>query len=171
MPDKKKITKEQLVTTRKSVHVVFFSCAHCGDEIEDIKLCPGCGEPMKVIDVVEKFGEDAEKFLAQVKKNMPTTSEDEEEEEYVSIDKEQPNIILMGGASSNLDDGGIDPTASEDDGLEIIFPDDGDGEDALPKVEALDDGELSKALEQLDEEEDTVSEDFDSFGGGEVPEL
>jgi len=174
MPDKKKITKEQLVTTHKSVHVVFFSCAHCGDEVEDIKMCPSCSEPMKVINVVEKFGEEAEKFLEQVKKNMPVKSgdDDEEEEEYVSIDKEQPNIILMGGADSVIDDGGIDPTAPDDgDGLDIIFPSDDDGEDSPPKVEALDDGELTKALEQLDEEDDTSSEDFDSFGGGEVPEL
>lgn len=173
MPDKKKITRDQLVTSRKSVHVVFFSCAHCGDEVEDVKLCPGCGEPMRVIDVVEKFGEDAEKFLAQVKKNIPSNSSDEEEEEeYVSIDKEQPNIILMGGDSANLDDGGIDPTAADDnEGLDIIFPDDSDGDEAPAKVEALDDGELTKALEQLDEEDDTTSDDFDAFGGGEVPEL
>lgn len=173
MPDKKKITKDKLVTNHKSVHVVFFSCAHCGDEIEDIKFCPSCSEPMKVINVVEKFGEEAERFLEQVRKNIPTKTEDEEEEEYVSIDKEQPNIILMGGADAVIDDGGIDPTAPDDgDGLDIIFPsDDDENEDAHPKVEALDDGELSKALEQLDEEDDTSAEDFDSFGGGEVPEL
>jgi len=174
MPDKKKITKDQLVTTHKSVHVVFFSCAHCGDEIEDIKMCPSCSEPMKVINVVEKFGEEAEKFLEQVKKNMPVKSVSEDgEDEYVSIDEEQPNIILMGGKTTVVDDGGIDPTATDDndDGLDIIFPSDDDGEEAPPKVEALDDGELTKALEQLDEEDDTSSEDFDSFGGGEVPEL
>jgi hypothetical protein len=172
MPDKKKTIKEPLVTNHKSVHVVFFSCAHCGEEVEDIKMCPSCGTPMKVINVVEKFGDEAEKFLAQIKSQMPAKSDDEEEEEYVSIDKEQPNIILMGGADSVIDDGGIDPTAPDDgDGLDIIFPDvDGD-DDSHPKIEALDDGELSKALEQLDEEDDTTSEDFDSFGGGEVPEL
>ena len=172
MSDKNKITRSQLVTPRKNVHVVFFSCAHCGEEIEDIKLCPDCGEPMRVIDVVEKFGEDAEKFLAKAKKNVAQNSDDEEEEEYVSIDREEPNIILMGGDDVDPDDGGIDPTAADDgDGLDIIFPDDGDGDDAPAKVEAMDDGELSKALEQLDEEDDTTSEDFDSFGGGEVPEL
>jgi hypothetical protein len=172
MPDKKKITKDQLVTTHKSVHVVFFSCAHCGDEIEDIKMCPSCGKPMKVINVVEKFGEEAEEFLAKIRKQIPVKP-DEEEEGYVSIDEEQPNIILLGGKTTVVDDGGIDPTATDDsdDGLDIIFPSDDDGEESHPKVEALDDGELTKALEQLDEEDDTSSEDFDSFGGGEVPEL
>ncbi|MBU1119824.1 hypothetical protein KKA50_01330 [Patescibacteria group bacterium] len=174
MPDKKKITKDQLVTTHKSVHVVFFSCAHCGDEIEDIKMCPSCSQPMKVINVVEKFGEEAEKFLEQIKKNMPAKSvSDDGDDEYVSIDEEQPNIILMGGKTTVVDDGGIDPTATDDDddGLDIIFPSDDDGEEAPPKVEALDDSELSKALEQLDEEDNTSSEEFDAFGGGEVPEL
>lgn len=171
MPDKKKITKDQLVTTHKSVHVVFFSCAHCGDEIEDIKMCPSCGKPMKVINVVEKFGEEAEEFLAKIRKQIPPKPEDEDEG-YISIDEEQPNIILLGGKTTVVDDGGIDPTAADDgDGLDIIFPSDDDGEESHPKVEALDDSELSKALEQLDEEDDTSSEDFDSFGGGEVPEL
>lgn len=173
MSDHKKNTKDQMVTTRKSVHVVFFSCPHCGDEIEDFKLCPDCGQPMRVIDVVEKFGEEAEKYLEMAKNKVSKEEEaaTDEEHEYVSIDKEEPNIILMGDDSVNLDDGGIDPTATDDGGLDVIFPDDGESEDSAPKVEALDDGELSKALEQLDEEDDTTTDDFEEFGGGEVPEL
>lgn len=168
MAENKKATKDQLVPTRKSVHVVFFSCAHCGSEVEDIMMCPDCGEPMRVIDVVEKFGEDAEKFLIKLKKKTSTQNEEEEEEDYVSIDKEEPNIILMGGHDVNVDDGGIDPTVVEDDGgLDIIFPDSDDGEESPVKVEALDNGELAQALEQLDsEEEDVTADDF-----GEIPEL
>lgn len=174
MSDTKKTSKDQLVTPRKSVHVIFLSCPHCGEEEQEIKLCPECSEPMRVINVVEKFGEEAEQLLEELKKKLPQKSKgDEEEEEYVSIDSEQPNIILM-GADDAVDDGGIDPTAADDDGgLDVIFPDDGDGdgEDSPHKVQALGDDELSKALEQLDEEDDTTSEDFAFGDDGDIPEL
>lgn len=171
MSDKKKTSKDQLVTPRKSVHVVYVSCPHCGEEIEDIKLCPDCGEPMRVINVVEKFGEEAEKLLEELKKKSNAKSEEEEEEGYVTTDEEEPNIILMGGNDTHVDDGGIDPTADNDEGLDVIFPDDSDNEDAHPKVEAIGDDELSKALEQLDEEDDTSSEDFSFGDDGDIPEL
>lgn len=172
MSDTKKTSKDQLVTPRKSVHVVYLSCPHCGEEMEDITLCNECGEPMRVINVVEKFGEEAEKLLEELRKKSPTKSEDEEEEEYVTTDEEEPNIILMGGEDAHVDDGGIDPTSTDDDGgLDVIFPDDSDNEDSRPKVEALGDDELSKALEQLDEEDDTTSEDFSFGDDGDIPEL
>jgi len=165
-PTKQK--SDELIPQRKSVHVVFFSCADCGEEVDEIKICPECGKPMKVIDVVEKFGEDAEKYLAKVvsmKKNG-----DEEEEEYVSIDKEEPNIILMGGDDDFANDDGIDPSKDDGEGLDVIFPDD-DHDDVAPKTEVPVDEELSKALEQLDsEEEDVSAEDF-GFDGEDIPEL
>ena len=168
----KKAKNEELIPTRRSVHVIYLSCPHCSFETDDIKLCPQCNEPMKVIDVVEKFGEEAEKLLEELKKKSPNKSEDEEEEEYVTTDEEEPNIILMGGNDAHVDDGGIDPTAADDDeGLDVIFPDDSDSGDSHPKVEALGDDELSKALEQLDEEDDTSSEDFSFGDDGDIPEL
>ena len=66
MANKKKEKKDELVTARKSVHVVFLSCPHCGKERDHIEMCGECGEAMRVIDVVEKFGEDAERFLKRV---------------------------------------------------------------------------------------------------------
>lgn len=166
-PTKKK--SDELIPQRKSVHVVFFSCSDCGEEVDDIKLCPECGKPMKVIDVVEKFGEEADKYLEKVtpvKKN----GNEEEEEEYVSIDKEEPNIILMGDEDDLSDDVGIDPNKDDGEGLDVIFPDD-DHDDASPKTDVPVDEELSKALEQLDsEEEDVSAEDF-GFDGEDIPEL
>lgn len=171
MADSKKIKKDELIAPRKSVHVVFFSCAHCGEEIDDIKLCPDCGEPMKVIDVVEKFGEDADRFLKRVSKRLEekrSGSEEEEEEDFESVEKEEPNIILMGG--DDVVDDGIDPAAEDDGSLDVIFPDE---EEDAPRVDnvAVDD-DLTKALEQLDSEEDeTVSAEEFGFDDGEIPEL
>lgn len=171
MADTKKNKKEELITPRKSVHVVFFSCPHCGDEIDDIKLCPDCGEPMKVIDVVEKFGEDAERFLKRVEKRVENGKQttEEEEEDYEGIEKEEPNIILMGG-DEIIEDGGIDPTKEDDGSLDVIFPDDDESPAKVADVEVDDD--LTKALEQLDSEDDdnVSSEDF-GFEDGDIPEL
>ncbi len=170
MAEIKKNKKDELITPRKSVHVVFYSCAHCGDEIDDIKMCPDCGEPMKVIDVVEKFGDDADRFLNRVKKRLETGKQiSEEEEEDIEIEKEEPNIILMGGEELQ-DDGGIDPAAVDDDSLDVIFPD--EDHDASRPVEVEVDDDLTKALEQLDsEEDDNVSAEEFGFDDGEIPEL
>lgn len=167
MATKKTDKKEELVPTRKSVHVVFLSCPHCGKEKDHIEMCPECSEPMRVIDVVEKFGEDAERFLKRMEKRKEGHFEEEEEEDYVSIDKEEPNIILMGG-DDDLDDGGIDPAKDEDDGLDVIYPD----EDETERKEVVADDDLTKALEQLDSEDDDElsAQDF-GFDDGEIPEL
>lgn len=170
---KKKINGESMVPVRKSVHVVFLSCAHCGNEIDSITFCDKCGEPMKVIDVVEKFGDDAERFLQRAKRKLDerkSVNSSVEDEEYESIDSEEPNIILMGDENLTDDDGGIDPVEAVDDGsLDVIFPD--DGEDGGREISPADD-DLTKALEQLDsEDEDTISAEDFGFDDGDIPEL
>lgn len=164
MAKNSKKQKEELVTSRKSVHVVFLVCSHCGKEIDHIEICEDCNEPMRVIDVVEKFGEDAERFLKRVEKRKQNGKQDEE----VNIDEEEPNIILMGN-KEDMDDGAIDPSKDDDGSLEVIFPDD-DAEERSVEIDAGDD--LAKALEQLDseEEENVSAEDF-GFDDGEIPEL
>lgn len=168
MVNSAKKKKDELIPQRKSVHVVFFSCGDCGEEIDEIKLCPECGKPMKVIDVVEKFGEEADKYLEKTISSKKNSGE-EEEEDYIPIDKEEPNIILMGGEEDVIDDGGINPNQTYEDSLDVIFPD--EENDDLPKEDIPVDAELSKALEQLDsEEEDVSAEDF-GFDGENIPEL
>lgn len=170
---KKKINGNDMIPVRKSVHVVFLSCPHCGNEEDSITFCAECGEPMKVIDVVEKFGEDAERFLERAKKKLEEkkiTNGNTEDEEYESIDNEEPNIILMGNDNLEDDDGGIDPVEAVDDGsLDVIFPDDDDG--GSRTISPADD-DLTKALEQLDSEDgdDVSAQDF-GFDDGDIPEL
>ena len=172
-PAKKK--KDELIPQRKSVHVVFFSCAECGEEVDEIKICPECGKPMKVIDVVEKFGEEADRFLERLEKRKKKGEDGEsvsmtEEDEDLEMDKEEPNIILLGVDDDTLDDG-IDPFDNTDDAsLDVIFPDEG-GDSTQHVEDASLDDDLAKALEQLDaEEENVTAEDF-GFEDGEIPEL
>jgi hypothetical protein len=167
---KKGNKKEELIIPRKSVHVIFLSCPHCGNERDHIEICEKCGEPMRVIDVVEKFGEDAERLLKRMEKRKEKNGTDLDDDD-ISIDEEEPNIILMGNEEALNGDNGIDPTEDEVAGLGEIFPE--DNEDAERKdvvVEADDD--LAKALEELDSEEDDdlTAEDF-GFEDGEIPTL
>lgn len=166
---KKENKKEELITPRKSVHVIFLSCPHCGTERDHIEMCEECGEPMRVIDVVEKFGEYAERFLKRMEKRKTEKKVDADDDD-ISIDDEEPNIILMGNEEALNGDNGIDPNADDDVSLGVIFPDDDDDERKETVVEADDD--LTKALEQLDSEEDDdlTAEDF-GFEDGEIPTL
>ena len=166
----KKEEEEKMVTNRKSVHVVFLSCPHCGTEKDHIEMCGECDEAMRVIDVVEKFGEDAERFLKRSEKRN-AGEKVQDDEDYVSIDNEEPNIILMGDDGVLNGDNGIDPTNDDDADIGVIFPDDDeDGERKQVEIEADDD--LTKALEQLDSEEDDdlTAQDF-GFDDGEIPTL
>lgn len=171
----KKSKKDELIPTRRSIHVVYLSCPHCSHEMDDVKLCPECSEPMRVIDVVEKFGEDAERFIKRLEKrkeqgkNGESISSTDQEEEAEEIDSEEPNIILL-GVDDSIDDG-IDPFDGGDDhSLDVIFPDDSGSTEDVGAVSADDD--LAMVLEQLDseEEENITAEDF-GFDDGEIPEL
>lgn len=167
----KKENKEKMVTPRRSVHVIFLSCPHCGTERDHIEMCLECNEAMRVIDVVEKYGEDAERFLKRAAKR--NAGKKVKEDEYVSIDNEEPNIILMGGDEALGDDGGIDPNGDDDDAsLGVIFPDDDEEQGERKEVEIDPSDDLTKALEQLDSEEDDdlTAEDF-GFEDGEIPTL
>lgn len=162
--------KEELIIPRKSVHVIFLSCPHCGNERDHIEICEKCGEPMRVIDVVEKFGEDAERFLKRMEKRKKEKKVDLEDDD-ISIDEEEPNIILMGNEDALNGDNGIDPSEDEATGLGEIFPEDEEDSERREVVIEADD-DLTKALEQLDSEEDDdlTAEDF-GFEDGEIPTL
>ena len=165
MPKAKK-KDEKVVTNLTSIHVVYFSCPDCGDEVGDVKLCNSCGKPMRVINVVEKFGEEAERFLAKVEKAV---------KEEIANDKDaplddEPNIILMGDDDALENDGGIDPTDDDDGELSVIFGGSDDEENTEPKTAKAQAEDLSDVLEILDTEEEDLNPSED-FGFDDMPEL
>lgn len=157
---------KKVVTPRQSVHVVFFSCPDCGEETEHIQLCPDCSKPMRVIDVVEKFGDEADVFLKKVKERIENGTL--KKEDLVSVDEdEHPNVIVLSDEDS-LDDGAV-----VDDGVDTlgdIFPDDEDDEKVSSSAqEGLTD--LDDIVAELDKEEDDDFPLADDLGEEGLPEL
>jgi predicted RNA-binding Zn-ribbon protein involved in translation (DUF1610 family) len=156
---------KKVVTQRQSVHVVFFSCPDCGEETEHIQLCPDCSKPMRVIDVVEKFGDDADVFLKKIKERIENGAL--KKDDLVSVDEdEQPNVIVLSDEDS-LDDGAV-----VDDGVDTlgdIFPDDDDEKVSSSAQEGLTD--LDDIVAELDKEEDDDFPLADDLGEEGLPEL
>jgi len=163
--------KKKVVTQRQSVHVVFFSCPDCGDETEHIHFCTECSTPMRVIDVVEKFGDEAEEFLKKVQEKVQngtlkkgdTISLDDDD-----IDDEQPNVIILD------DDDTLNSGAVVDDGVDTlvdIFPDDGNDDEKISSSAPEGLTDLDDIVAELDKEEDDDFPLVDDFGDEGLPEL
>lgn len=149
----------KVVKSLLSVHVVHYTCANCGEEHEEVKLCTACKAPMKVIQVVELFGEDAAKYLDQLKKGK------KEEELNRNLSARQFDDTVLGAESEEMDKEvhvTEEPAAEEVDssGLTDIFPDDGE----VHASAVADDMDFADALDILDQEE--TSEDIED-----IPEL
>lgn len=156
---------KKVIPQRQSVHVVFFSCGNCGEEAEYIQFCPDCGKPMRVIDVVEKFGEEAEELIKKIEDRLAKSTPQTEEKEFTQIvDEIEPEVIT-------LDDTVPTEEVVEDgvDSLDDIFPDDdsdieGKGVKTDEELSDLDD-----IVAELDKEDDDFS--MDDFGDDGLPEL
>ncbi len=139
-----------------SVHVVHYSCSNCGEEIEEAKMCKECSAPMRVIQVVELYGDEANEFL----ENLKTSSE--KKEEKVNVCEVQFDESVMGADVEEEED------FVETDDLELgeIFPDE-DDDSAKGKTFVDDLGDdFEAALGVLDQEEEELGEDI-----GDLPEL
>ena len=155
-PNAKK-TEEKITKPVRSVHIVIYACPNCGEELEELKLCKECKSPMKVIQVIEKFGNEAEQYLADLKKNGVWTDEtvsphkDDLNDGGISEDDvDELNIPINGlRTKRSLDD----DVLVEDAPLVEIFPD--DGESDQQKTSGTDD-DFESILNKLDEEEDTT---------------
>lgn len=162
MESSKNKNGSKLVTSVKSVHVVYLSCPNCGEEEEHVVFCSNCSQPMKVINVVEKFGEEAEEFMKKL--NLKKKLESDEVDSMDDDIDETPNVIILS------DDEHIDADGSIEDGgevdLGVIFP--SDNEEESPA--GTPDPDLTEALEQLDEEDEGLPEDLD-FGDDGLPAL
>lgn len=144
-----------------SIHIVVFACPNCGDEHEELRLCKECKSPMRVVQVIEKFGSEADEYLIRLKK--------EGDWDELSV---RPKTHLDGGISTDEADEldkidikiageEIEEKENHVEFLEDIYPDE---EEHKPATSPKEDIDWTEALEKLDEEDN--SEDLEQ-----VPEL
>jgi hypothetical protein len=158
-------TDKKVVQPVKSIHIVVLGCPNCGEEVEELKLCKECNSPMKVVQVIEKFGSDAEEYLAQLKREgvwgmdsvRPNKGNTDEDVETDDLDEEL-EIPIRGLTEEVVDDDAVSS-------LGDIFPDDGAPSTVVPDVDFQD------ALRALDEEEEDVTKDLEDLGPEGLPEL
>lgn len=155
---------KKVIPQRQSVHVVFFSCQNCGEEVDYIQFCPDCGKPMRVIDVVEKFGEDADEFIKKIEDRLAGNTVSKEPESKEIVEDEEPNIIVL-----DEDEHVEEAVTEEVDSLGEIFPDDSDSDIKITEGEKNEFSDLDDIVAELDKED----EDFpmDDFGDNGLPEL
>jgi len=60
----KKVAKPVL-----TIQIVHYCCSKCAFEKEESKVCPDCGSPMRIVEVVEKYGKEAEEYWNQILKD------------------------------------------------------------------------------------------------------
>jgi hypothetical protein len=143
-----------------------YACSNCGEEVEELKLCNECNSPMKVIQVLEKYGEEADQYLEKLKKEgdwdataVTPKKKAEADDGGISSDEVDHLDIPITGLHEESDDEPV--------GLGEIFPDDDD--DSSTSKPASKDLDFMEALEKLDEEDEV--EDMDGLGPDGLPEL
>lgn len=151
-------SKVEEKTTKKinSIHIVLFACPNCGEEIEELKLCKECKSPMKVIQVIEKFGNEADEYLEKLKKDGVWDD---------TAVRPKHDDLHDGGIATNVDElddidikvaGEILEDEVDDMALGDIYPDnDSDSEPDHKQANVDVDLDWAETLDKLDEEEDT----------------
>ncbi len=143
--DSKKGNEKKVVKPLNSVHVIHYSCSNCGEEEEYAKLCSPCKAPMRVIQVVELYGEEADEYLAKLNQKKEL-SESKENSSSVQYD----DSVL--GISEEEEDFEEDEKKSDVEKVALgdIFPDE---ENKKNYVSDLGD-DFEAALDVLDQEDD-----------------
>ena len=150
--------KTKVVTSRVSVHVIFYSCPDCGHEVEHIQFCDKCDKEMRVVDVVEKFGSEAQEIIEKIK-SMKLSNDDDD----------TPNIIIISEDDEDAANGGDDDenTITDEEMVELddIFE---NSEDEGHSDGAVNISDLTDALDESDEENTFDDLDIDPDA---LPEL
>jgi hypothetical protein len=147
--------KSPLAKQIVSIQVIHYCCANCSEEVEEVKFCPSCKAPMRVIHVTEKFGEEAEKYLETLKvgtRNVLTTDADLDS---IETNGSGSAVISIDDAPEVLETiGSIKPEQDEWDAFANIA-----GEEGVFGVEDEEEAETkSKDKKKLDSVRDLVDE-------------
>lgn len=137
-----------------SVHVVHYSCTNCGEEKEEMKTCSECSAPMRVIQVAELYGDEANEYLESLKEESKNEPEDKK------VSGVQFDDSVSGAEVEEAD-------LPEEVGLDDIYPEEKEKEGKAARKTYIDDlgSDFEQALDILDQDD----EGFDDVEN--LPEL
>lgn len=167
MPTPKK--REDMVRSVVTVQVIHYCCSNCGEEIEEMKTCPSCKAPMRVLQVKELFGDEATKFLDSIKNGEVEIDEGAKLEDLGTVESSLGDESVL--TKLDIVDAPSVKTksaVSEIDELSEfgeIFSDD-DEEDATPTPKAKTTSGDFSFLDELDKDEggmDDVASDLEAL--------
>lgn len=155
-------SEKKVVKPVLTLQIVHYCCTKCTEEVEEIRLCSNCGSTMRVVEVVEKYGKEAEEYLTKYKKQngaedeiiikdasgaeIDEPLEDELEDMDVNDEFEMKNdelgLLSKGVFSSEDGDSSSHRKRKSDTSLSEILDDDGDSADDLKDLlDDMDDGD------------------------------
>ena len=173
---------------KKSVQLIVFSPVNADPSDEDHRIYMVCPASLRVVEVVEKFDDEAMEYVdllgrKKVKKELDSTSiESDLTTEFAGEIEVTDTNDFSTTVKEKLDDNEDAATLSDEQDVEIttfaseslidIFPDDGDTGQKDDGVSDLDLAEAFALLDEEDNEEDTAHfEDFLDQESESVPEL
>jgi len=125
-----------------TIQIVRYCCSNCTEEEDVVKVCPNCGETMRVIEVIEKYGDEAEDYLKKIASNQKDEKEwedglDELDVKHVDIDADDEEnisdeelLIVQGSIFSSSGDTDVEKkSTSSNNSLGDILDQDEDGVD------------------------------------------
>lgn len=150
----------------KSIQVILYSCPNCGDEVEEVKLCNSCKAHMRVIQVKELFGTDAEQFLRELGNQgyssiVTTNSKIDDLNKAVDVengiaeDHELDSLDIASKTESPDAVSEFDEIAIDDESLGDIFP---DADDSDSKVKFNNSDGSTDWLDALDETDNDAAD-------------
>lgn len=144
-----------------SIHVVHYSCSNCGEEIDEVKMCKDCNAPMRVIQVAELYGDEANEYLD----NLKEVDKSKTPEQKVSTVQFDESVSGLQDEESETEDKSVFDNDNDNVELAEIFPEEEGGSEKRTYVGDLGD-DFEAALDTLDQEDEDIGDDIED-----LPEL
>ncbi|HQG57592.1 MAG TPA: zinc ribbon domain-containing protein [Candidatus Dojkabacteria bacterium] len=175
-----KSNNDDLIRPVVSIQVIHYVCPNCQEEVEEARICKSCKAPMRVMQVKELYGEEAQKFLEDLRKKNDSEIK---VQGGLDVDKIVENGVLGEDESlEKIEDMGLEQSSSKPEGFDDevvamfseggIFDDgdsdDGDDDKKAPSAYNANDPKIKELIEDLDQTEsllpDDDLEDFKQIG-------
>lgn len=177
------------LSDEKGIQFVVFAPVNADPDDEDSRIYMVCPASLKVVEVVEKSGEEADEYLTRLGKTKKKTEQSsstfiddlgdavdvddslvQDGSGYSAAKKKNDDEEEVAGELGSFEDIEEDVVAFANDSLLDIFPDDGSSGDATSAVSDVDMADALALLDQDDEVGDIELDDF-SDDDGELPSL